>query len=247
VQGLHQADFQVKEDGRPVTVTSFAEVSAAGISGRADARSVVLLLDDTGIGPTGTLRVQDIARLFMARARPVDDVAVVRLTQHQDEAVGDLQEALTRIAEYRGGTLPFFGRESIENALKTVATVARELEPLAHRRKNLVCIGARSLCDLYLRQPENSLVWASWVDALSAAARANASVYIGDGLVENTGGEDFVRSNNFARAVDLIWAEASHYYLLGYTPTARARPLHTIEVKIRRGELHVRARRSRGD
>jgi hypothetical protein len=56
-----------------------------------------------------------------------------------------------------------------------------------------------------------------------------------------------VRSNNFARAVDLIWAEASHYYLLGYTPTARARALHSIEVKIRRGELHVRARRSRGD
>ena len=31
VPGLQQRDFQVKEDGRPVTVTSFNEVSAAGI------------------------------------------------------------------------------------------------------------------------------------------------------------------------------------------------------------------------
>src|SRR5580693_4159120 len=46
VRGLQQGDFQVKEDGRPVTVTSFNEVSAAGIAGQADGRSVVLLLDD---------------------------------------------------------------------------------------------------------------------------------------------------------------------------------------------------------
>ena len=72
-------------------------------------------------------------------------------------------------------------------------------------------------------------------------------VDLGDGLVENTGGEDFVRSNNFARAVDLIWAEASHYYLLGYAPTARPRDLHSIDVKMKRNGLHVRARLKRGD
>ena len=70
---------------------------------------------------------------------------------------------------------------------------------------------------------------------------------LGDGLVEATGGTDFVKSNNFARAVDLIWAEAGHYYLLGYTPTARARDLHTIDVKMRRKGLHARARNQRGD
>src|SRR5580658_562766 len=47
VRGLHRDDFQVQEDGRKVAVTSFTEVSAAGIAGDADGRSVALLLDDT--------------------------------------------------------------------------------------------------------------------------------------------------------------------------------------------------------
>ena len=123
----------------------------------------------------------------------------------------------------------------------------------------MVCIGLRNLCDLYLRMPENSLLWPAWRDALSAAARANVSLYVvdpagvtgrvdlGDGLVEHTGGADFVRSNNYERAVDQIWEEAGHYYLLGYTPTARPRELHSIQVKVNGKGLHVRARLSRGD
>jgi hypothetical protein len=70
---------------------------------------------------------------------------------------------------------------------------------------------------------------------------------LGQGLVEHTGGADFVRSNNFERAVDRIWEEAGHYYLLGYTPTTRPRELHSIGVKVRRRGLHVRARLDRGD
>jgi VWFA-related protein len=259
VQGLHQADFEIQEDGRPVTVTSFAEVSAAGISGRDDRRSVVLLLDDIVVSPSLTQAVRGIARLFMGRARPLDDVAVVRLSHHDDEAVGDLQEALTRIDGYRGGAFPYFWRETVENSLKTVASVAEQLESLEHRRKNVVCIGARNVCDLYLQTPENAMVWSSWLDAISATARSNVAVYVvdpsglrgqldlGGGLVDQTGGDDFVASNNFQRAVDRIWDEAGHYYLLGYTPTARPRKLHSIEIKVKRAGLHVRGRRSRGD
>jgi len=260
VRGLHQTDFEIKEDGRPVTVTHFAEVSAAGISGREDRRSVVLLLDDIGLSPRATQAVQGIARLFMGRARPLDDVAVVRLSHHDDEAIGDLQEALSRIDGYRSGAFPYFWRETVENALKTVASVARQLESLdEHRRKNIVCIGARNVCDLYLQTPENAMAWSSWLDAISATARANVAVYIvdpsglrgqldlGGGLVDQTGGDDFVASNNFERAVDRIWDEAGHYYLLGYTPTARPRDLHTIEIKVKRAGLHARARQGRGD
>src|SRR5580704_12170508 len=90
IRGLRQEDFQIKEDGHAVTLTSFKEISAAGIDGRQDGRSLVLLLDDTGVGPRGTLVVQNIARLFLSRTRPTDAVAVVRLTHHDDEAVGDI-------------------------------------------------------------------------------------------------------------------------------------------------------------
>jgi VWFA-related protein len=259
VKGLKQADFQIKEDGRPVAVTSFSEVDAAGISGQADGRSVVLLLDDNAVALSATVIVQNIAKLFMSGARPADTVAVVRLTHREDEAAGGLQAALDRIDEYHAGSLSFFGREMRDDSLQTVARVARQLQPVVHRRKVLVCIGNRDVCDPYFLMPENTLLWNSWRDALSAAARANASVYavspagvesridLGDGLVENSGGSDFARSNDFQRDARMIWDEAGHYYLLGYTPTARPRALHSIDVSIRRSGLHVRARHRRGD
>ena len=264
VRGLHGEDFQVKEDGRAVAVTSFNEVSASGISGRMDSRSVVLLLDDTGVGASGTTIVQNIARRFMAPARPADAVAVVRLTHYrEDEAIsspiGSLQIALDRIDEYRAKSVPYFGRESIEESLHALTRISMQLEPIEHRRKVVVCVGLRNLCDLYLQMPRNSLLWPAWRDALSATARANVSLYVvdpagvtgradlGDGLVDHTGGADFVRSNNYERAVDQIWEEAGHYYLLGYTPTARPRDLHSIQIKVKGKGLHVRARLSRGD
>jgi hypothetical protein len=220
---------------------------------------MVLLLDDTGVGPTGTTIVQNIARLFVSRVRPADTIAVVRLTHHDDEAIAPQQIALAVIDEYRAKSVPYFGRETIEESLQALTRISKQLEPVEHRRKAVVCVGRRSLCDLYLQVPENSLLWPAWRDALIATARANVSLYVvdpaglsgqidlGDGLVEKTGGTDFVRSNNFERAADLIWNEAGHYYLLGYAPTSRARELHTIEVKVKRAGLQVRARQQRGD
>jgi VWFA-related protein len=259
VRGLHRKDFQIKEDGRAVTVTSFSEVSAGGIASQGDGRSLVLLLDDTGVGPSATTIVQNIARGFLSRARPADAVAVVRLTHHDDEAVGSLQLALDRIGEYQAKSVPYFGFETIQESLEALTRISMQLEPIAHRRKVVVCIGRRSLCDLYLEDPVDSLVWTQWRDALSATARADVSVYVvdpagvtgrvdlGDGLVEHTGGGDFVRSNNFERAVDQIWEEAGHYYLMGYTPTAHPRDLHSIHVAVDGKGLHVRARLDRGD
>jgi VWFA-related protein len=259
IRGLQRDDFEIKDDGRTVAVTSFTEVSAAGIDGHADARYLVLLLDDTGIGPLGTVVVQNIARLLLSRARPADAVAVVRLTHHDDEVAGDLQSALERVDEYRARSVPYFGRETIEESLQVVTRISRRLEPVEHRRKTLVCVGRRNLCDLYLPVPEETLVWPFWRDAMRATARANVSVYLvdpagvsggvdlGDGLVDQTGGADFVASNNFQRAADRIWDEAGHYYLLGYTPTAPKRDLHTIDVKVKRAGSRVRARRRRGD
>jgi VWFA-related protein len=259
VRGLRQADFQIKEDGRSAAMTTFTEVSAAGIAGQADGRSVVLLLDDNGVALNATTIMQNIARLFVSLARPSDAISAIRLTHREDEAAGGLPAALERIDEYRAGSLSFFGREMREDTLLTVARVARQLEPMSHRRKALVCIGARDVCDPYFEVPENSILWKSWRDAVSAAARANASVYVvspagvtgrvdlGGGLADITGGGAFVRSNDFGRDVKMIWDEASHYYLLGYTSSGRRRDLHTIDVSVKRSGLHVRARQRRGD
>jgi len=259
VRGLHQGDFVVKEDNRPVAVTTFTEVSAAGISGRSDSRVVSVLLDDNSVPLNATTVMQNIARLFLSFARPADIVSAVRLTHREDEAAGGLPAALETIDAYRAGSLGFFGRTMSEDAMQTIAKAARQLEPIEHRRKVLVCIGSRDVCDPYFEVPENSLLWKSWRDALVATARANVSVYVvspggvtgrvdlGGGLVDATGGGAFVRSNDFERSARMIWNEAGHYYLLGYVPTARARDLHSIDVSVRRSGLHVRARQKRGD
>jgi VWFA-related protein len=256
---LEQRDFQIKEDGRPVTLTGFREVSVAGISGRDDSRSVVLLLDDNSVPLMATTIMQNIAKLFLSFARPSDTISVIRLTHREDEAAGGLPSALERIDEYRTGSLSYFGRDMRDDALQTVARVSKELEPNEHQRKVLVCIGAREVCDPYLLQPEDSLLWGSWREALVATARANASVYavspagvggrldLGGGFADNTGGGVFVRSNDLERQARLIWDEASHYYLVRYTPSHQHRNIHKISVSVRPPHGVVRARHARGD
>jgi VWFA-related protein len=256
VRGLHKEDFQVLEDDRSVPVVSFTEVAAAGLAGEADGRSVVLLLGNTD------LRTQIVARLFVAGARPADSIAVIRMTHRDDEVTGDRREALRRIDEPQGINI-VQGRSRVEDSLETIARVARDLESTEHRHKVLVCIGSRSLCDVYLAPPKTeSLLWPHWTKAVDAAARANVSVYyvdpsgtatltrppLGDGLVEHTGGDTFFNSNNYQRIVDRVWDEAGHYYLLGYVPVDdRPCELHSIHVRMTRRGLHVRSRRSRGD
>src|SRR6185503_10729132 len=59
-KGLRKDDFQIKEDRREVEIVSVAEMSAVDPKNQADTRSIVLLLDDTGMNPTATQVVQYI-------------------------------------------------------------------------------------------------------------------------------------------------------------------------------------------
>ncbi len=259
VAGLKQEDFQIKEDGRPAEVKLFEPVSEA--PDRLLQRSIVLLLDDSGVGPGNTLPVQTIARMFVARMAPPDEFSVVRLNNRRDEAFGDRLEALLRISEYRSDALPYFGLETTQNALRAVAKVARTLEPIEHRRKALVCVGVSAVCNV--AEPPNgrgSLIWRYWVDLVGAAARANASVYsimpnglgprmelVQGSLAEVTGGEGFRNTSDIGRIIDIVRRDTGAYYLLSYwPPTTSSRELHSIEVKVNKRGLRVRARRYRG-
>jgi len=260
VRGLIQQDFQVNEDGRPVEVKTFAAVSTSGSVGSDDARVVALMMDDTGIPMAGTHPMRSIAQIMLSPSRVGDEVSVVRLSNRSDEAFGDQSTAFARIEGYHGGVIPFSRRDSAEYALKMVAKMARTLELIEHRRKLIVCIGVRAVCDV--EEPEQgavSPIWPAWVDALGATARANVSVYSVDptgltqrsyvrgiGLVRLTGGELFANSNDFGPPAAAIWREASTYYLLGYWPAASTKDLHSIGVKVARKDAHVRSRQRRG-
>ena len=163
-----------------------------------------------------TTRVQTIARMFVERMGRDDRVNVVRFNRRSDEAAGDRSAALSRISSYGAGMVPHFGRETYENALTRVTQLSRQLEADEHRRKAIVCIGAPEIFNI--GEPARGsagLIWPYWTDALRAASRTNAAVYLIDpagatgdvkicgsaSLTAQTGGEAFVNSNDFEGAV----------------------------------------------
>jgi VWFA-related protein len=259
IAGLRQEDFHIKENGRLVDVKTFSHVTVLGSTEPDDARIVSLLMDDIGVTITGTSAMQSIAQVVMSPASRGDELSVVRLSNGSDEAFGDFSTARDRIGGYRGGVVPFSRRDTPETVLKAVARIARQLEPLEHRRKTIICLGLNAVCNVE-EPPQGpySVLWTSWVAALTAAARANVSVYsvdptglnqratvTGVGLISLTGGERFANSNDFVRAADAIWRESSRYYLLGYWPSTEKRELHSIDVKVARKDVHLRFRHTR--
>jgi hypothetical protein len=61
-----------------------------------------------------------------------------------------------------------------------------------------------------------------------------------------TGGEVFLNTSDVTRPIDIVRRDTGNYYLLGYWPSASDKPLHAIDVKVKRRGMHVRARRVRG-
>ena len=258
VTGLKQEDFEVKDDGKRVEVKTFEAV--ADTNTRRVSRAIVLLLDDSGVGAGNTLAIQNIARTFVARMAAPDEFSVVRLNNRRDEAFGDRLEALLRISEYRSDTLPFFGRETLENALQAFSKVSRTVEAIEHRRKALVCIGVAEVCSIQEPSGRTSLIWRFWVDAMGALGRANASLYslepnggsrragtTGGSIADASGGEAFINTTDLARPIDIVRRDTGNYYLLGYWPAASDKTLHSVEVKVNRRGMHVRARKVRGE
>jgi hypothetical protein len=254
VQDLEAGDFRIKEDGQEVEIKTFSKVTIGGDESR-DGRTIALLLDDTGIPAHGTPSIQIIAKAFLSLARSADDVSVVRLHSRTDEAYGDLLEAVHRIDEYRGGAVPFTAQHSQTEALRQMAAMSRQLAVGGDRRKAIVCIGSQVICD-----PAEPLVGGdlsnSWLAAVTTAAKSNVAVYAvvpgrvrfrGGGIVEATGGQTVAGMNDLRPLIASVWRDSSVHYLLGYWPGAKVRRLHSVDVKVARSHVRVRARRQRGD
>ena len=257
VRGLVEADFQVKENGRPVMVTGFNSVATDASATRG--RSIVLILGAAGTDPALTTRVQRIANAVMKRAGTGDQVSVVRYSKPKEEIAGDRQEMSMRIAEYRAITGAPLNAKTSQDVLDLVARISSDLARTEPRRHAIVAIGSPGVFDV-IEPPQKSyeLNWPYWVKALTAAGRANASLYLidplgltgrvrinPDGLIAQTGGTIFDNLNEFEKAIDRIWAETGSYYRLEYLPAGDKREVQTIDVKVSRPGVKVRARRSR--
>jgi hypothetical protein len=255
VHDLTQDDFRVREDGKPVSIQSFTEVRGPHPTDRDEARTVVLLLDDTGVAPVGTQSVQTIARAFVSSASQIDDLPVVRLHVPDDEPFGDRLSGELRIRAYRGGAWPFAFGSTTREVLQRVAGIARFVADNPGKRKVLVCVGSPFICNI--QEPPSGTpgdVEQAWASAMRDAARANLATYAlipgraglrGGGVPEFTGGEVFASSYDVGPPIDRILQDAANYYVIGYWPVGGGTGLHRIEVKVARRGAHVHARKVR--
>jgi hypothetical protein len=202
--------------------------------------------------------MQIIANAFVQSLAPSDEISVIRLHNRTDEPFGDRSVAQSRIARFQAAAFPFADINTAPDMLTRVAEVSRQMEGDDHRRKVIVCVGAPVVCNV--DEPTSSSVrprhWSSWVDAVSASAKANVAIYgiipgrailRGGGLADLTGGEVFATMYDIGPAIDRILRDAGSYYMLGYWPTGKSRELHSIDVKVARRGLKLHARRRRGN
>jgi len=258
MSGLTTKDFAVKEDGADVEVKTFMEVQPTTPDDPDHIRSVVLLMDDVAVPASGTQAMQSIASAFLRSVTRFDEVSIVRLHSGTDDVFGDRALAESRILQFQAAAFPFADANTAPETLARVADLSRQLEGDDHRRKVIVCVGAPVVCNL--DEPASSSVrprhWSSWVDAVSASAKANVAVYAiipgrtilrGGGLADLTGGEVFATMYDVGPAIDRILQDATHYYVLGYWPAGKSREIHSITVKVAKRGVKVRVRRRRGN
>jgi len=259
VHGLRQEEFEVFEDGAPKPIESFTEISAEG--GDLDGRLIVVLLDDVTVSPTLTVRVKSIARGFVERMGPRDEIGIVRLNGDTGRVTRNRAALLGKIDGYLPGVGIGFGGRWAEVTLDTIADLSAQFAAAEHPRKTLVCIGSSYLFNVREPAPSNGFVRPNWFDALRAAARHNVSLYVIDprglsaveegfdsgGLAMETGGLSF-QTNMFDRAIDRVWRDAGNYYLLGYaaTPERQGEKTRRIKVRTSRDGVTIRARRAIG-
>jgi VWFA-related protein len=225
-------------------------------------RTVIVVLDNGAIGPAGTPRVKDAARLFVKKMGPHDRVAVVPLYGGAMELTDDRARLLQTIEAYHVQGFPFRLDDAGEHVLKTMALFARRIPETVGGRKTIVGIGAGWLFDTPLPPPTVRNIEQEWVSTMRTMAATNTSLYVIDpaglgmrrgagahggasGFARETGGYAFMDTNDIAGAVDRIWAESGTYYVLAIEnpPVQRNAELREVDVKVLRSGVTVRARR----
>jgi hypothetical protein len=259
VAGLTRDDFDVREDGGSVEIKSFVPAVADTATTESEGRFVVLLLDDLVTSRMLTARIKLVAHQFAERMGPHDVVAVAQMNGSASVTTNDrgqISAAIDRFEYHGNRAMP--GASLARQSLDVIGSLAKQLSEVHHRRKTLVCIGSPALFMATEPAGRAGTEYSSnWTESVKQASRANVSVYEIDpagltgfrpdgglAFTEETGGTAFF-TNEFDKAVDRIWSEAGHYYLLGYEPPSRDRTLHRIDVRVKRPHVAIRARRTR--
>jgi VWFA-related protein len=242
---------------------------------REDVRLFAIFLDDYHISkrPEITLPLRDVLTRFVNSLGPNDLVALMEplTTLYDLKYTRNKQELLERIRKFEGRygeTFPV--RSAIEEAqlsqrnwmelrsgvtLSALKALATQLGGLREGRKSILFFsqgpGVRpgSPNDQLMREIDE------------AANRGNVTIHVidprplgtvgfgGDTVLRriaaDTGGRAIVNTNNATEQLEGVVADASAYYLVGYSPTRRTNDgkFHEIKVRVKRRGVRVTARR----
>jgi VWFA-related protein len=260
VTDLRPRDLEVWIGGYRVPIETLTAVTTSSDD---RGRQIVLLLDDTTLTPSQAPRVRAIARRFVDRMAPGDQIAVVALNGDTMESTGDRTRLLKSIDA--ANLLPAAGVQRVEDVgahvLQTIAALSRQFVEGSGGRPTIVAIGAAWLFDRPIPPPTVSRdLRPEWTDAMRATAAAGVHVYVIDpagvgaspafngssGFARETGGHAFLNTNDFDGAVDRIMREASSYYVIAVAdpPIRRTSDLRELDVRAVRRGITVRARRA---
>lgn len=180
-RGLTQDDFELREDGKPVPISTFAAVNTDAPASLDDGRFIVLLLDDLAAHASYTTRIKDIAREFANRMGAKDVMSVVLLNGGSSVTTQRRSEVLAAIDRTKGFGKAVLapGLSATRHAMDTIAGLSAQLARVQHRRKVLVAIGPAQTFNPQM-QDVNSRSEAA--EALRASASANLATYVIDPL-----------------------------------------------------------------
>lgn len=242
---------------------------------REDVRLFAIFLDDYHIDkrPEITLPLRDVLTRFVNSLGPNDLVALMEpLTTLYDlkytRSKPDLINRIRTFEGRRGETFPV--KSAVEEAqlsqrnwmelrsgvtLSALKALATQMGGLRDGRKSILFFsqgpGVRP------GSPNDQLM--KEIDV--AASRGNVTIHVIDPrplgavgfggdtvlrrLAADTGGRAIVNTNNATEQLESVMADASAYYLVGYTPTRKSNDgkFHEIKVRVKRRGTRVTARR----
>lgn len=258
VTDLRQEEVEVWIGGYRVPIEAFEAVTPANDPGKG--RLIVLVLDDVTLPLQLVPRARDVARRFVNRMAPGDEMAIVLLNGAVMESTSDRARLLRTIEAYHVRPSGVMRIDELgAHVLNTVATLAGRLAEAPDHRGVIVAIGASWLFDRPIPPPSVSRdLRAEWTAAMRALAIAHASLYViepagvgmspvgggSGGFAHATGGHTFLNTNDLTGAADRIMRETAHYYLIAVAdpPIQRKADLRALEVRVSRRGVTMRAR-----
>jgi VWFA-related protein len=199
----------------------------------------------------------------MAPLTPMDDLGLTR-SKH------DVIERIDQVQGRLGGFVP--PRSALEESqmylqggdrmrvraevtLSALQSLAHHLGAMGEGRKSVLFISegpiaSSDVADMYHRLRE----------VVTAANRSNVTIhtldpralgesrgtsFVNDTLSGETGGRRLAQSNDYSKGLRAVMADASAYYLIGYSPTRQVwdGKFHEIAVRVRRKGVRVLARK----